>query len=72
MAIVRHYHKPNLSITMTCNPNWSEIKDNLLPGQTPQDIPHLTKSEIFGLPGDHLWVIEFQKRGIPYDHNLLY
>ncbi|PIA60437.1 hypothetical protein AQUCO_00300146v1 [Aquilegia coerulea] len=27
---------------MTCNPNWDEITDNLLPGQTPSDRPDLT------------------------------
>ena len=32
MAIVRVFGKPNLFITITCNPNWPEIKDNLLPG----------------------------------------
>src|SRR6266487_3678885 len=27
MAIVRTYGKPDLFITITCNPNWPEIKD---------------------------------------------
>ena len=31
MAIVRMKGKPDLFITMTCNPNWCEIRDNLLP-----------------------------------------
>ena len=26
---------------MTCNPNWDEIKNELYPGQTPQDRPDL-------------------------------
>jgi len=30
MAIVRKYGKPDVFITMTCNPNWLEIKENLL------------------------------------------
>ena len=33
MAIVREYGKPDLFITMTCNPNWKEIIDALLPGK---------------------------------------
>ena len=33
MAILRMKGKPDLFITMTCNPNWREIKDNLLRGQ---------------------------------------
>ena len=41
MAIVREYGKPDFFITMTCNPNWPEIKDFLLPGQNAQDNPTL-------------------------------
>ena len=29
MAICREYHKPDFFITMTCNPNWEEIKTDL-------------------------------------------
>ena len=87
MAIVRHYSKPTLFITMTTNPNWSEIKDNLLPDQIPQDRPDLTtrvfkqkkdqlirdiyNGRIFGDVVAHLWVIEFQKRGLPHAHILI-
>ena len=41
MAIVRKYGKSDLFITMTCNPNWPEIKKKLLPGQQPADRPDL-------------------------------
>ena len=87
MAIVRHRHKPDLFITMTCNPNWPEIKDGLRPGQTPQDRPDLVsrvfqlkhnqlmadinKGCIFGEVSAYLWVVEFQKRGLPHVHILL-
>ena len=87
MAIVRKYHKPDLFITMTCNPKWSEIVSELGPGQTPQDRPdlvarvfkqkkdqlikYLTKNGIFGRSIAHLWVIEFQKRGLPHAHILI-
>ena len=37
MALVQTYGKPDIFLTMTCNPNWLEILDELLPGQTPQD-----------------------------------
>ena len=33
MAIVRAHGKPTLFITVTTNPKWPEITDNLLPGQ---------------------------------------
>ncbi|XP_072389482.1 uncharacterized protein [Diabrotica undecimpunctata] len=33
MTYVRHYGRPDLVITFTCNPNWEEIQTLLLPGQ---------------------------------------
>ena len=41
MALVRKYGKPDIFLTMTCNPNWDEIKNKLYSGQTPQDCPYL-------------------------------
>ena len=41
MALVRKYGKPDIFLTMMCNPNWDEIKNELYPGQTPQDHPDL-------------------------------
>jgi hypothetical protein len=32
MALVQAYGKPDIFLTMTFNPNWQEILDNLLPG----------------------------------------
>ena len=37
MNYVKKYGKADLFITFTCNPNWEEIKSNLMPGQTPID-----------------------------------
>ena len=42
MALVQTYGKPDLFITITCNPWWPEITSELLPEQTPQDRPDLT------------------------------
>ncbi|XP_075473566.1 uncharacterized protein LOC142504586 isoform X2 [Primulina tabacum] len=39
--LVQTYGKLDLMLTMTCNPNWNEIKYQLLPGQSPQDRPDL-------------------------------
>ena len=33
MAIVREFGRPHLFITMTCNPAWPEIQNELLPGR---------------------------------------
>lgn len=41
MALVQKYDKPDIFLTMTCNPNWPEIQDELFPGQTAQDRPDL-------------------------------
>ena len=34
MALVRKYRKPDIFLTMTCNPNWEEIENELYPGRT--------------------------------------
>ena len=41
MTYIRKYGAPNLLVTMTCNSNWPEIQNNLLPGQKPKDHPDL-------------------------------
>ncbi|KAI7756269.1 hypothetical protein M8C21_015503 [Ambrosia artemisiifolia] len=46
MALVQDDGKPDLFLTLTCNPQWPEICDNLKPGQTAQDRPELV-SRIF-------------------------
>ena len=88
MTYVRKYGHPDLFITTTTNPNWPEIKDNLLPGQDPHDRPDIVdrvfrlkvqkllqmlKSEmVFGKPQAWLYSIECQKRGLPHCHLLLW
>ncbi|ONM32547.1 hypothetical protein ZEAMMB73_Zm00001d041145 [Zea mays] len=87
MALVRKFGKPDIFLTMTCNPNWDEIRRELLPGQTPQDRPdlvvrvfhaklqelkhRLTKHDILGKVRAYVYVVEFQKRGLPHAHILL-
>jgi len=78
MAIVRQYGKPDLFITVTCNPKWFEITSRLLLGQRAQDQPDLVtrvfrlklnaimdqliKCKVLGEVVAHMHVIEFQKR----------
>ena len=87
MAICREYHKPDFFVTMTCNPNWPEIREHLLEGQAPQDRPDivarvfkmkkdqlmkdLTDGKLFGDVVAYMHVTEFQKRGLPHEHILL-
>jgi hypothetical protein len=86
MARVRKFGKPDLFVTFTCNPKWKEITDALLSRQTAKDRPDLV-TRVFNLKLDALlkdikdgvlgnviakiWVIEFQKRGLPHAHILL-
>ncbi|GJS72867.1 uncharacterized protein Tco_0705708 [Tanacetum coccineum] len=37
MTLVQDAGKPDIFLTMTCNPNWPEIVENLYEGQTAQD-----------------------------------
>jgi len=37
MAICRHFHKPDLFLTMTANPKWPKIIHSLFSGQTATD-----------------------------------
>ena len=37
MDLVRRFGKPDIFLTMICNPNWDEIKHELYPSQMPQD-----------------------------------
>ncbi|XP_035841358.1 uncharacterized protein LOC110919437 [Helianthus annuus] len=70
MAICRWAGTPDLFITMTCNPRWPEVDHHIsatTPGQTASDRPDIlarTKAVIY--------TIEFQKRGLPHCHALLF
>ena len=84
MAIVHIYGKPDIFLTMTCNPKWEEISNELLPGQTAQDRPDIVarvfygkleamkdilfKKHILGVVVAYVYVNEFQKRGLPHAH----
>ena len=77
LAYVSEFGKPDLFITMTCNPQWPEITRELYPGQKPNerhDIicrvfkqkldklkEFLLKTNVFGEQVAHIHTIEFQK-----------
>lgn len=87
MARVAALGSPDLFLTMTCNANWPEIKQALLPGQKPLDRPdivarvfrlklaalkHLILHKgVLGKVVAYCDTIEFQKRGLPHCHMLL-
>lgn len=41
MAVARYFKQIDLFITMTANPNWREIREALLPHQSPSDRPDI-------------------------------
>ena len=46
MAICRHFHKPDLFLTMIANSKWPEIIYSFFPGQTATDHPNIV-SRVF-------------------------
>lgn len=88
MTYVRDYGRPDLFITFTCNPHWDEILSCLLPGQSPTDRHDITarvfrqklksmmdlivKLEVFGPIRCWMYSIEWQKRGLPHAHILIW
>ena len=88
ITYVRHYGKPDLFITFTCNPLWFEITNNLMEGQSTTDrhdlvarvfklksdklLKLITRGEIFGPTQCHMLTYEWQKRGLPHCHLLVW
>ena len=85
LALARKFGQPSFFITMTCNPNWPEITSQLRPAQTATDSPivvvrafkgrlkmllEILRSK-FGTVVYLIYVIEFQKRGLPHAHIIL-
>ena len=90
MAICRWAGYPDLFLTFTCNPKWSEINHSLefIEGLKYEDRPDIV-ARVFKIKLDELlhdlrhkshfgrviaivYTIEFQKRGLPHAHILLF
>ncbi|XP_055308584.1 uncharacterized protein LOC129572604, partial [Sitodiplosis mosellana] len=88
MTYIRKYGRPDLFITFTCNPNWTEITELLQPGQSSAHRPDIvarvfkqkldillkliTKYHIYGKTRCWMYTIEWQKRGLPHAHILIW
>ncbi|XP_039601724.1 LOW QUALITY PROTEIN: uncharacterized protein LOC120523984 [Polypterus senegalus] len=82
MAIVRKFGKPDIFLTFTCNSQWTEIQRNLKNGEQAHDrldlvarvfqlklkglMRDLLVNKVLGCAVAHVYVIEFQKRGLPH------
>ncbi|GAU22698.1 hypothetical protein TSUD_138210 [Trifolium subterraneum] len=63
MGICKRFGYPDLSITVTCNANWPEIRNFVdSKGLQPSDRPDIVC----------MYTIEFQKRGLPHAHMLMW
>jgi hypothetical protein len=87
MTIVTTYGKPDLFLTFTCNPRCKDIANALPAGQTAADRPDIVarvfklhldqlmkdikQRHVLGVPAAYIYVIEFQKRGLPHAHLLI-
>ncbi|KAH9618152.1 hypothetical protein KSS87_022808 [Heliosperma pusillum] len=87
MTVVQRYRKPDIFMTMTCNPRWPEIERELSPFEEPQNRPDLVSrvfrvklfelkkdisvQKIFGNVAGYVYVVEFQKRCLPHAHYLI-
>lgn len=87
MAIVSKFGKPDLFLTFTCNPKCQAITENLPDGVKVEDRPDLVarvfkrqlhellcdirNNHVLGRPVAMVYVIEFQKRGLPHCHILI-
>ncbi|XP_028968047.1 uncharacterized protein LOC114828365 [Galendromus occidentalis] len=88
MTYVRAYGRPDLFITFTCNPAWDEIQELLLRGQASSDrhdiiarvfrqklrsmMNFINKDQVFGETRCWMYSIEWQKRGLPHAHILIW
>ena len=87
-ALVKFFGKPDLFITFTCNLKWEEIQRELRNQQSATDrqdliarVFHLkvnllmdviVNKQIFGKIRSHMRTFEWQKRGLPHVHILLW
>ncbi|GBL86194.1 hypothetical protein AVEN_131939-1 [Araneus ventricosus] len=85
--MVRKFGRPDLFVTFTCNLTWVDILNVLEEQQRPEDRPDIVvrvskmkltellddiiKRNLFGRVISYVYVIEFQKIGLPHAHILL-
>jgi hypothetical protein len=87
LAINRFFGGADLFLTATANPGWPDVKRELLPGQAANDRPELVgrvfkqkmdalikdiESGCLGRMVARVHTIEFQKRGLPHMHMIIF
>lgn len=88
IAISNKVGYPDIFLTTTCNPQWPEIKNTLLPGQSVVDCAGLAArvfyiklrpsmafvkdEKVFGDVKAYVWVMQFQIRGLRHAHCIFF
>ena len=88
LTLLRILGPSDLFITFTANPAWPEIVENLAPGQSASDRPDLVarvfhlklnslihdimKKNLFGKGIARVYTVEYQKRGLPHAHLIVW
>ncbi|XP_021715181.1 uncharacterized protein LOC110683140 [Chenopodium quinoa] len=87
MSLVQRFGKPDLFVTMTCDANCPEIKIELATSEAAQNCldivaivfhskliclkEQIMKKHVFGKVAAMIYVVEFQKRGLPHAYFLI-
>jgi hypothetical protein len=87
LALMQRFIKPDLFVTVTCNPNWPEIRRHMPPnGEASYDpatvcrvfrlklkalMQAVVKKDVFGPVASWVYTIGFQRRGLPHAHILV-
>lgn len=87
MALPMRFGKPDLFLTMTCNPRWPEIKAALPNNSHWRHHPDIVarvfwlkfkslmrdivQGKLFGAVKSYVWRVEWQARGLPHVHLLI-
>ena len=88
LALLRIFKGSDLFITFTANPAWTEVTESLLPGQSASDRPDIVsrvfnlkftslladimKKNVFGKAEGYVYTVEYQKRGLPHIHLIVF
>ncbi|XP_074297252.1 uncharacterized protein LOC141627958 [Silene latifolia] len=71
MALVQKYGKPDIFLTITCNPAWPDVVAWVFNAKLTALRKEIIGKKIFGEVAAIINVVEFQKRGLPHAHFLI-
>ena len=88
LALLRKFGGCDIFLTFTANAHWREVEEALLPHQSPHDRPDIIahifklkfdsllddvmKRNILGRAVGYAFTVEYQKRGLPHIHLLIF